>query len=136
MASPFSAFRKYQKTMIALLAVLCMLGFVVLPAVMKQMSNRQQSIQNPVMVTTRDETLRKRDLDMLLNSQQLVRNFFHRVTNRAAVAIRMPLDAIDKDLKKVESDLDKVKSDLEAAKKNDSKRDETAEKSEKKEKRS
>jgi len=42
MASPFRVFRKHQKLMLALLGVLVMIGFVILPAIMKTMGQQQR----------------------------------------------------------------------------------------------
>ena len=50
MASPFKAFRKRQKTMIAILAILAMFAFVVLPIVGKRVGSHQ--VRNAPVVTT------------------------------------------------------------------------------------
>jgi len=50
MASPFKVFRKHQKMMLALLGVLVMIGFVILPALMQGMGQRRRA--NPRVATT------------------------------------------------------------------------------------
>ena len=61
MASPFRVFRKHQKLMLALLGVLVMIGFVILPAIMKTMGqSKPENIR--VATTTRYGDLSRSNL--------------------------------------------------------------------------
>ena len=75
MASPFKVFRKHQKAMLAVLGVLVMIGFVILPAIMQGMGGRNQT-NPPVAKTTRYGDLHRTNLASLRWRRQIVLRFF------------------------------------------------------------
>jgi hypothetical protein len=71
MASPFSIFRKNQKLMYAALALMAILSFVFLPAILQNMSGSAR--QNPIVVrTSKYGSLRASDLQYLTQQRQKV----------------------------------------------------------------
>ena len=82
MASPFSVFRKRQKLMLAILGVLAMLAFVVIPSVMQSGGQRPEGA-NPEVASTKYGVLRRSDIENLLHDQALARSF---VANLAEAA--------------------------------------------------
>ena len=62
MASPFSVFRKRQKLMLAILGVLAMLAFVVIPSVMQSGGQRPEGA-NPEVASTKYGVLRRSDIE-------------------------------------------------------------------------
>ncbi len=81
MASPFAAFRKNQKWLIATVGLMAIGAFVFLPIVSKIQETRQP--QNRVVVTTTAfGDLRETDITALIRQRQLVRRFIGAVTDR------------------------------------------------------
>jgi hypothetical protein len=65
MASPFKVFRKNRKTMYAILTIVVILGFVIIPAILDRGKN-WQTAKNPVVVhTTKYGDLKQNDLQNL-----------------------------------------------------------------------
>ena len=83
MASPFSYFRKHMKAMLALLTVLVMGGFIVLPILMKTMDGGGGSRANSVVVSTdRYGSLRESDISWLQRDRSDVQTFLRQVAAR------------------------------------------------------
>jgi|GEM_PF-702367 len=79
MASPFAVFRKHQKVLLAVLALLAMIAFVFLSGPVFDALTTGPG-HNPVVVRTRAYgNLTEADLAHLLRQQNLVRTFFERV---------------------------------------------------------
>jgi hypothetical protein len=80
MASPFSYFRKHMKAMLALLTVLVMGGFVVLPILMKTMDGGGGARANNVVVSTdRYGSLRESDISFLQRDRAAMQSFLRQV---------------------------------------------------------
>lgn len=75
MASPFSIFRKRRGLMLAILAILSMFAFVIIDPLMQWMSTTSRSGENPVVVTTRNASLREFDLVRMQNAHTQVLTF-------------------------------------------------------------
>ena len=76
MASPFKVFRKNRKTMYAILTIVVILGFVIIPAILESGKN-WQTTKDPVVVrTTKYGDLKQSDLqNMRSRHDRLVRVF-------------------------------------------------------------
>jgi len=74
MSSPFNVFRKHQKAMYALLAIMCMVGFSV-GGLVSMDSDRMQQSQDPVVATAYDHALRDSEVRQLMNRRRLAINF-------------------------------------------------------------
>lgn len=81
MASPFAKFRKNQKVFMAILGVMVMIAFLILPPILDY--SRQQSAPNPDVVTTRYGTLTERDLNKLGQQRILANQFINNARQRA-----------------------------------------------------
>ena len=89
MASPFKVFRKNQKAALAVLTVVAMGGFVVLPTVLQMMgSGNQAAARLEVVSTTRYGSLDASDLAGLRRDRQAVRGFLDGVENLVRVKQR------------------------------------------------
>jgi hypothetical protein len=75
MASPFAIFRKNQKAMYALLAILCMVGFSIGGAV-DLFSNQSRSGADPVVATAYGKSIRASELQQLLRRRRITIGFF------------------------------------------------------------
>lgn len=73
MASPFSMFRKNQKVMIAILGILCMVAFVILPNINRMTGSGAP--RNPVAVTTKYGDIRELELENLVRARIAVNQF-------------------------------------------------------------
>ena len=83
MASPFSYFRKHMKAMLALLTVLVMGGFIVLPILMKTMDGGGGSRANSVVVTTdKYGSLKESDIAWLQQDRSNMQRFLQQVASR------------------------------------------------------
>ena len=74
MASPFSIFRKNQKVMIAVLGVMCMLAFVVLPSVMQMMQTGGGGGEQ-VVLTTKYGSINEAELRGMRQSREITNRF-------------------------------------------------------------
>ena len=81
MASPFRIFRKNQKAMLAVLGVLVMGGFVVLPILMKTMDGGGARTNRVVVTCDRYGDLRESDLDMLRRNRMAVQTFLRHLSS-------------------------------------------------------
>jgi hypothetical protein len=84
MASPFSYFRKHMKAMLALLTVLVMGGFIILPIVMKNMDgggggNRANKV---VVSTNKYGNLKESDIGFLQSDRAAMQTFLRQVASR------------------------------------------------------
>lgn len=75
MTSPFKHFRKHQKAMLAVIGILTMLAFTILPSVMDRMGS--MSAQDPAVATAFGETVRQSDLSQMLQDRNLANQFVH-----------------------------------------------------------
>jgi peptidyl-prolyl cis-trans isomerase D len=75
MASPFSIFRKNQKLLIALLGVMCMLAFVVLPQVMQMMESGGGGGGEQIAVTTKYGAINETELRGMQQSRTITNRF-------------------------------------------------------------
>ncbi|NQU21153.1 MAG: hypothetical protein HQ567_07705, partial [Candidatus Nealsonbacteria bacterium] len=79
MASPFKVFRKNQKAALAVLGVLVIVGFVILPALLEGQGSRG-GYKNPVVVETSEfGDLKQSDIEKLLNRRQAAIRFARNV---------------------------------------------------------
>ncbi len=84
MASPFSIFRRNQKTMLAVITILAMFAFVFLPIFMQQMGSTKS--QNPVAVkTSKYGDLHDSDVRNLVDEHHLVLGILSEVLQRAGL---------------------------------------------------
>ncbi|MHC4398378.1 MAG: hypothetical protein ACYTG0_01720 [Planctomycetota bacterium] len=91
MASPFKVFRKHQKLMLALLAVLAMFGFVILPAVLQGQGSGASA--NPVVATTSEYgDLMRSELSVLRQRRLLAIRFFEQLREFVYIRSRMALN--------------------------------------------
>lgn len=81
-ASPFTVFRKNQKIMLAVVAILAMVAFVFLDPLMKYMG-RSARQENPVVVKTTYGVLTQSELYSMVESRKLVEFFLKRLTAAA-----------------------------------------------------
>jgi hypothetical protein len=73
MASPFKIFRKNRKMAIAVLGIMTMIAFVLLPNIMQMFGSRNTNPQNPYLVKTKKfGSLRASDLSILHRQRQIV----------------------------------------------------------------
>jgi len=78
MASPFRAFRKHQKWLIAILGLLAMVSFVFLPIIMDRMGST--TIRNPVVVKTKKYgNLTEREVSIMRDQRLQVIHFIDRL---------------------------------------------------------
>lgn len=85
MASPFTVFRKHQKTLLVWLGLMAMISFVVLPIVLQNMGARQSS--NPVVVTTDNYGhLTRHQIGIMQQNRQSLVRFLQRVAQEVAQA--------------------------------------------------
>lgn len=85
MASPFKAFRKHQKVLIAVLALLAMFAFVVLPIILQGMGS--QPTKDRVVVTTASYgDIRESRLWTMVRNRHVLGAFFSRVAQAIVVA--------------------------------------------------
>ena len=83
MASPFSYFRKHMKAMLALLTVLVMGGFIVLPILMKSMSGGGGARADSVVVSTKKYGgLKESDIGWLQRDRSTLQAFLRQVAAR------------------------------------------------------
>jgi hypothetical protein len=96
MASPFKVFRKNQKLMLAFLGVLVMLGFVVLPAIMKTMGQQKQVRSATAATTTKYGDLDRSTISGLRWQRQTAVRFLQSLGQQLAVAERntMPIQLV------------------------------------------
>ncbi|MGH7134952.1 MAG: SurA N-terminal domain-containing protein [Pirellulales bacterium] len=73
MASPFAIFRKNQKAMYALLAILCMVGFSIGGAI--DYSDRMRSTADPVVATAYGKSIHASEVHQLLRRRRLTIGF-------------------------------------------------------------
>jgi hypothetical protein len=78
MASPFSIFRKRQKLMLALLGILAMFGFVILPTMLDTQDS--QAHEDPLVVRTRHGDLHRSQIDGLIRTRISANNFMSALT--------------------------------------------------------
>lgn len=84
MASPFTAFRKNQKTLLAIAGVVIIMAFVFGDPLVSYMGGRgTRQPENPVVVETRYGDLRAADLEGLRYQRQIVENFLQRVIEQS-----------------------------------------------------
>ncbi|HVX13593.1 MAG TPA: hypothetical protein VHC22_20585 [Pirellulales bacterium] len=76
MASPFAIFRKNQKVMYALLAIMCMVGFSIGGAI--DYSSNMRSSEDPVVATAFGKSIRANELQQLIRRKQLAITFIDR----------------------------------------------------------
>lgn len=74
MASPFSLFRKYRRTLLAVFGVLLMIAFTFGSGAFLQ-DSRSRGQDNPVVVSSKYGSLRESDIDRLRQQKNLVFNF-------------------------------------------------------------
>jgi len=74
MASPFAVFRKYQKTMLVVVGILCMFAFLILPPLI-DMQSQQATGGNEVVVKTNYGNVREAELSQMLRQRQIVNRF-------------------------------------------------------------
>ncbi|HEV7226405.1 MAG TPA: SurA N-terminal domain-containing protein, partial [Pirellulales bacterium] len=74
MASPFKHFRKHQKAMLAVIGILTMLAFTILPSVMDQMGGAM-SAQDPIVATANGENIRESDMGQMRRARFLANKF-------------------------------------------------------------
>ncbi|HQU41774.1 MAG TPA: SurA N-terminal domain-containing protein [Pirellulales bacterium] len=74
MSSPFNVFRKHQKAMYALLAIMCMVGFSI-GGLVSMDSDRMQQSQDPVVATAYDHALRVSEVRQLMHRRRLATSF-------------------------------------------------------------
>ena len=82
MANPMNLFRRYQKIMLAVLGILCMLIFVVAEPLMQL--GRNNKIEDPVVVRTNFGELRQSDLQQKINARERLNDFLVRAISDAA----------------------------------------------------
>jgi hypothetical protein len=78
MASPFSMFRRYQRTMLVIACVGAMLAFVVGDPISRYLGHAGGS-ENPVVVTANSHSYRASELIALVQSRSVVKNFLQRL---------------------------------------------------------
>ncbi|HTU26167.1 MAG TPA: hypothetical protein VMF30_12255, partial [Pirellulales bacterium] len=78
MASPFSVFRRYQKTLLAVFGVMIMFLFVIGDPISKYIG-RGSAPENPVIVKTNSHSYRASELSGLVQLRRMVRNFLQRL---------------------------------------------------------
>ncbi len=84
MASPFKVFRKNQKAALAVLGVLVIIGFVILPAYL-QTERGGGGYKNPVVVETSEfGDLKQSDISKLLNRRQVAIRFATNIRSQVA----------------------------------------------------
>ena len=85
MPSPFKIFRKREKLMIAVLGLLAMIAFVVLPIIMQNMGSRQRS--NPrVVTTTQYGDIHEFQLHRIRQNRQILLGFLRQLQQAVMVA--------------------------------------------------
>ena len=82
MANPMNLFRRYQKIMVALLGVLCMLIFVVAEPLMQL--GRSAKVDDPVVVRTNFGELKQSDLQQRINARERLNEFLTRAIYSAS----------------------------------------------------
>lgn len=81
MSSPFAAFRKNQKMMMAILGVMVMIAFLILPPLLDY--GRQAGVVDDVVVTTRYGALKESDLYKLAERRRLANQFIYNAMQKA-----------------------------------------------------
>ncbi len=81
MSSPFAAFRKNQKMMMAILGVMVMIAFLILPPLLDY--GRQAGVVDDVVVTTRYGALKDSDLYKLAERRRLANQFIYNAMLKA-----------------------------------------------------
>lgn len=85
MASPFHIFRKHQRAMLAVVGILCMIGFSIGGAMsLDSFSDRSGRADNPVVATAYGETLRESDVAALQRKRGLAIRFLGSAIRSAA----------------------------------------------------
>lgn len=85
MASPFHIFRKHQRAMLAVVGILCMIGFSIGGAMsLDSFSDRSGRGDNPVVATAYGETLRESDVAALQRKRGLAIRFLGSAIRSAA----------------------------------------------------
>jgi hypothetical protein len=87
MASPFKVFRKNQKFALAILTILAMFGFVVLPTVVQMMGDggNRATARRQVVTTTRYGNIDAAKLSELARDRQAVLGFLNRVDSQVRI---------------------------------------------------
>lgn len=67
MSSPFTLFRKHQRAMLAVIGILCMIGFSIGGVGLMDNMSDQPGGANPVVATAYGETLRRGDIEQLIS---------------------------------------------------------------------
>ncbi|HJT30648.1 MAG TPA: SurA N-terminal domain-containing protein [Pirellulales bacterium] len=76
MASPFHVFRKHQRAMMAVVGILCMIGFSIAGVgLLDNTSDRSSRVDNPVVATAYGQTLRESDVAALQRKRGLAIRF-------------------------------------------------------------
>jgi hypothetical protein len=84
MASPFSIFRKYGKSLMAVLVVMLMVGWGVLGILQNMQESRSPHSQDPIVVSSTHGELTENKLLQLRQQKNLVRTFLARVMTMKA----------------------------------------------------
>lgn len=74
MSSPFNVFRKHQKAMYALLAIMCMVGFSI-GGLVSMDTDRGRSSEDPVVATAYDHSIHASEVQQLMRRRVLATNF-------------------------------------------------------------
>ena len=74
MASPFKHFRKHQKAMLAVIGILCMIGFTVGPSTLDWLDTRSAA-QDPIVATANGEKIRQTDIGHMVQARYLANRF-------------------------------------------------------------
>lgn len=85
MASPFAKFRKNQKMFMAILGVMVMIAFLILPPILDY--SNQVNVPNPDVVSSRYGVLRETDIRNLGRRRQLANQFINNARQRANLSV-------------------------------------------------
>lgn len=89
MASPFHIFRKHQRAMLAVVGILCMIGFSISGVgLLDNMSDRSGRAEDPVVATAYDQTLHESEVGRLIRQRGLVIRFLGSAIRTAATQLQ------------------------------------------------
>jgi hypothetical protein len=74
MASPFKHFRKHQKAMLAVIGILCMIGFTIGPSTLDWL-DVGRAAQDPIVATANGEKIRQTDISQMERGRYLANRF-------------------------------------------------------------
>lgn len=86
MSSPMNWFRHHQKYILAILGVVCIVGFIIWEPLVRMMGN-QPGDQNPVVVRTNSGDVRERELQSMREGRARVNQFLEMVAMTTAEAL-------------------------------------------------